>query len=112
MTRPLWFGNRSLMRTTTLRPVVRNVTRTRVPNCQLACAAVTYNPDTYRRLGLWWGVVPVKSEFAGTTDEMITKGEALLKTQGLIAKGDTVLMLAGQSHTAGATNMLRVHTIS
>jgi pyruvate kinase len=75
-------------------------------------AAVTSNPDTYRRLGLWWGVVPVKSEFVETTDEMIVKGEALLKAQGLIAKGDTVLMLAGQSHTAGATNMLRVHTIS
>jgi len=75
-------------------------------------AAITYNPDTYKRLGLWWGVVPVKSEFAETTDEMIVKGEALLKAQGLIAKGDTVLMLAGQSHTAGATNMLRVHTIS
>jgi pyruvate kinase len=75
-------------------------------------AAVTYNADTYRRLGLWWGVVPVKSEFAETTDEMIVKGEALLKAQGLIVKGDTVLMLAGQSHTAGATNMLRVHTIS
>jgi pyruvate kinase len=75
-------------------------------------AAVTYNPDTYRRLGLWWGVVPVKSDFAETTDEMIVKGETLLKAQGLIAKGDTVLMLAGQSHTAGATNMLRVHTIS
>jgi pyruvate kinase len=75
-------------------------------------AAVTYNPDTYRRLALWWGVVPVKSDFAETTDEMIVKGEMLLKAQGLIAKGDTVLMLAGQSHTAGATNMLRVHTIS
>jgi pyruvate kinase len=75
-------------------------------------AAVTYNPDTYRRLALWWGVVPVKSEFADTTDEMIVKGEMLLKAQGLIAKGDNVLMLAGQSHTAGATNMLRVHTIS
>jgi pyruvate kinase len=75
-------------------------------------AAITYNPDTYKRLGLWWGVVPIKSEFAETTDEMIVKGEALLKAQGLIAKGDTVLMLAGQSHTAGATNMLRVHTIS
>jgi pyruvate kinase len=56
--------------------------------------------------------MPVKSEFADTTDEMITKGEMLLKAQGLIATGDTVLMLAGQSHTAGATNMLRVHTIS
>jgi pyruvate kinase len=75
-------------------------------------AAVTYNPDTYRRLALWWGVVPVKSEFAETTDDMIVKGELLLKGQGLIAKGDTILMLAGQSHTAGATNMLRVHTIS
>jgi len=75
-------------------------------------AAITYNGDTYRRLALWWGVVPVRSEFVKTTDEMIVKGEALLKAQGLIAKGDTILMLAGQSHTAGATNMLRVHTIS
>ena len=74
-------------------------------------AAITPNGDTYRRLALWWGVVPVKSEFAGTTDDMITKGETLLKTLGLVAKGDTILMLAGQSHTAGATNMLRVHTI-
>jgi len=74
-------------------------------------AAITYNPDTYRRLALWWGVVPVKSEFAATTDEMITRGEGLLKAQGLVATGDTILMLAGQSHTEGATNMLRVHTI-
>jgi pyruvate kinase len=57
-------------------------------------------------------VVPVKSEFAATTDEMILKGEALLKRRGLAAAGDTILMLAGQSHSAGATNMLRVHTIS
>jgi pyruvate kinase len=81
--------------------------RPRVP-----IAAITYNEDTYRRLALWWGVVPVKSAFAETTDEMIVKGEALLKSHGMAVTGDTVLMLAGQSHTAGATNMLRVHTIS
>jgi pyruvate kinase len=75
-------------------------------------AAITYNEDTYRRLALWWGVVPVKSEFAETTDDMIVRGEALLQQKGLVAKGDGVLMLAGQSHTAGATNMLRVHTLS
>jgi pyruvate kinase len=75
-------------------------------------AAITPNADTYRRLALWWGVVPVKSEFVDTTDDMIVKGELLLKEKGLIAKGETILMLAGQSHTAGATNMLRVHTIS
>jgi pyruvate kinase len=75
-------------------------------------AAITYNEDTYRRLALWWGVVPVKSAFAETTDDMIVRGEALLQQKGLVAKGDGVLMLAGQSHTAGATNMLRVHTLS
>jgi pyruvate kinase len=75
-------------------------------------AAVTYNDETYRRLALWWGVVPVKSEFAPNTDEMIVKGQDLLKRRGLVQVGDTILMLAGQSHTTGATNMLRVHTIS
>jgi pyruvate kinase len=77
-----------------------------------AIAAITYNEDTYRRLPLWWGVVPVKSEFAPTTDEMIVKGDDLLKRRGLAQSGDRVVMLAGQSHTTGATNMLRVHTIS
>jgi pyruvate kinase len=75
-------------------------------------AAITYNEDTFRRLALWWGVVPVKSTFAPTTDEMIVQGEEILKKSGLAVPGDTILMLAGQSHTAGATNMLRVHTIS
>jgi pyruvate kinase len=54
----------------------------------------------------------VQSTFVPTTDEMILQGEAILKREGLVQSGDTVLMLAGQSHTAGATNMLRVHTIS
>jgi pyruvate kinase len=75
-------------------------------------AAITHNPDTYRRLALWWGVVPLQSTFVPTTDEMILQGEAILKREGLVQAGDTVLMLAGQSHTTGATNMLRVHSIS
>ncbi|HET7746672.1 MAG TPA: pyruvate kinase [Vicinamibacteria bacterium] len=77
-----------------------------------AVAAITFSDVTYRRLALWWGVIPVKSEFAPTTDEMIVRGEALLKERKLVSPGDRVLMLAGQSHTAGATNMLRVHTIA
>jgi pyruvate kinase len=75
-------------------------------------AAITYNEQTYRRLALYWGVVPVQSDFAKTTDEMILKGESLLKEKGLARPGETIVMLGGQSHTAGATNMLRVHRIS
>ncbi|HET8646871.1 MAG TPA: pyruvate kinase, partial [Vicinamibacteria bacterium] len=77
-----------------------------------AIAAITYNHDTYKRLALWWGVVPIKSDFAPDTDAMILQGERLLKSGGMARSGDTILMLAGQTHTAGATNMLRVHTIS
>jgi pyruvate kinase len=75
-------------------------------------AAVTYNEESFRRLALWWGVVPVKSTFEVSTDEMILRGERLLKEKGLAKFGDTVLMLGGQKHTSGATNMLRVHTIA
>lgn len=75
-------------------------------------AAITYDEDTYRRLALWWGVIPLKSRVARTTDEMVLDAEALLKRKELVRPGDVVLMLGGQSHTAGTTNMIRVHTVS
>ncbi len=79
---------------------------------QAPIVAITYLEDVYRRLALSWGVVPLYSSFAASTDEMIVQGEKMLREQGLTQPGDTILMLAGQSHTAGATNMLRVHTIA
>jgi pyruvate kinase len=75
-------------------------------------AAITPHAIPQRELALWWGVLPLKSQGSPTTDEMIVTGEALLKAKGLAVPGDRILMLAGQSQTAGATNMLRVHVIS
>ena len=75
-------------------------------------AAITYNEEAHRRLALWWGLVPLKCGIARTTDEMVMEAEALLKRKKLAGPGDVVLMLGGQSHTAGATNMIRVHTIA
>jgi pyruvate kinase len=75
-------------------------------------AAVTYSPEAYRQLALWWGVTPLMASYAATTDEMISEGDAILRQRGLVAPGDTVVMLAGHTRAAGATNMLRVHTIS
>jgi pyruvate kinase len=72
---------------------------------------VTYLEDTFRRLALAWGVIPLRSPFVSNTDEMIVQGETLLKQRGLAQPGDLIIMLGGQSHTAGATNMLRVHII-
>jgi pyruvate kinase len=81
--------------------------RPRVP-----VVAVTHDERVYRRLALWWGVVPVKSDFVENTDDLLAAGEERLKTRGLVEKGDTLLMLSGHSIAAAATNMLRVHTVS
>jgi pyruvate kinase len=75
-------------------------------------AAITPREATYRRLALWWGTVPLLTSEAATTDEMIARGEALLKERRLVNPGDVVLMLAGHSRNPGATNMLRVHTVA
>jgi pyruvate kinase len=80
--------------------------RPRVP-----IAALTYNEKVYRQLALWWGVIPLKTQFAETTDQMMVHGQELLKSRGVAVTGDRVVMLAGHSHTTGATNMLRVHTL-
>jgi pyruvate kinase len=75
--------------------------------------AITRHEAVCRRLALWWGVVPLHSaSLEITTDEMILHGQSLLKQRGLVRVGDPILMLAGQTQTAGATNMLRVHTIT
>lgn len=79
--------------------------RPRVP-----VAAITPDEDVYRRLALFWGVVPVKSGVMGSTDEMIAKGEALLKQRGLTASGDRILMLAAD--LAKTTSMLQIRTIA
>ena len=74
--------------------------------------AVTPDDRVYRQLGLWWGVVAVKSDFVENTDDLLAAGEERLKARGLIGKGDTILMLSGHSMAAAATNMMRVHTVA
>ena len=74
-------------------------------------AAITSNEVAHRQLALYWGVVPVLSAGADSTDQMIAQGERLLKMKGLAQPGDRIVMLAGQQRAAGATNMLRVHII-
>jgi pyruvate kinase len=77
-----------------------------------AIAALTFNEDTYRRLALCWGVLPLRTAYAATADEMVAQGEELLKKKGLVRAGDVVLMMAGYSQTRAASNLLRVHTIA
>ena len=79
---------------------------------RMPVVAVTHDERVYRRLAMWWGVVPIRSEFVENTDDLLAEGEARLKAGGFVQKGDTILMLSGHSIAAAATNMIRVHTVS
>ncbi len=73
--------------------------------------AVTHELPVYRRLALWWGILPLRSESTENTDALLAAGEEQLKTRGLVHKDDIILMLSGHSIAAAATNMLRVHSV-
>jgi pyruvate kinase len=74
--------------------------------------AVTPSEQVYRQLALSWGVVPVRADLAGSTDDLLSIGEQQLRARAIVESGDTILMLSGHSAAAAATNMLRVHTVA
>jgi pyruvate kinase len=76
-------------------------------------AGVTASAKVHRRLALNWGVIPFLLPGAGeTTDAMFLSGEEALKGAGHVASGDRIVILGGRSRTAGATNLLKVHTVA
>ena len=74
--------------------------------------AFTPEPESYRRLALRWGVQPFMIEFGENTDELIRRGERRLLELGLAEPGQTVVCVAGTTPLRGATNMLKIDTLS
>ncbi len=72
---------------------------------------------TVRQMQLQWGVTPVWSRRADTTDELIESSAEELKRRGLLQEGDTTVITAGvvtyarRHESATETNIMRVMTI-
>ena len=90
---------------TTARMVARH--RPSVP-----VVAVTPDRAARFRLALAWGVVPVQVPEFYTTDEMVETMVRAAQEQGLVARGDRVVLTAGIPFGSGRkTNMLKVHVV-
>jgi pyruvate kinase len=75
--------------------------------------AFTNQPRIHNRLALLWGVEPLPLDFAGNTDAVIRRVEAELLARGLVAAGDSVIVLGGSPLAAkGTTNFLKVQKVS
>ncbi|MFT8870818.1 MAG: pyruvate kinase [Sporolactobacillus sp.] len=74
--------------------------------------AVTNSERVAHKMALAWGVTPVLSELAKTTDEMFDIAVDSALKSGLVKKGELVVITAGLPVAeAGTTNLLRIHVV-
>ncbi|PWK13875.1 pyruvate kinase [Tumebacillus permanentifrigoris] len=74
--------------------------------------ATTDRDEVSRRLLLSWGVYPVLTKRAKTTDELLSVSVEGALASGLVEHGDLLVITAGVPvGQPGTTNMIKVHTI-
>ncbi|HEY60817.1 MAG TPA: pyruvate kinase [Anaerolineae bacterium] len=87
--------------------ILQSKTRPGVP-----ILAFTPYERTYRRLGLYWGVIPYLVSFATSLEDMIKHVEKALIDFTNISPGEKVVVVSGFPIGAmGATNLALIHTI-
>ncbi|RUM43443.1 MAG: pyruvate kinase [Desulfurobacterium sp.] len=75
--------------------------------------AVTHDEGVFRRLNLIWGVVPLLTTPADSTDRIIEESIRVAKMKGFVKRGDRIIVLAGApSGIPGTTNLMRVVTVN
>ena len=75
---------------------------------------VAYTPfeQVYRRLALWRGVMPRRSELLGTTEQLISWVDEQLRGEGLVRQGDEVVIMGGMPVAGSArTNFVKLQHI-
>ncbi len=70
--------------------------------------ALTPLTETYRRLALVWGVVPVRTDALGPADGAMERVPAVVVQTGLVRKGQPIVITAGiPMGISGSTNSIR-----
>jgi pyruvate kinase len=72
---------------------------------------LTYRPETWRRMAFYWGITPLLVPRGHDNDAMIAAAERMLLRRGLVQRGESLVIVAGERLQTGATNTIRVHTL-
>ncbi len=68
--------------------------------------------STLRYLSGLWGVKPVHIAEVKTTEQMVAAGDRATERLRQLRSGHRVIVLAGHAPTVGATDLIKIHTIS
>ena len=73
--------------------------------------ALTYKPEVLSELSLIWGVEPLLTERAQTTEEMLKHGERSLLEAGLVEPGEMIVVMAGRLSGLGLSSSVTMFTV-
>ena len=100
---------RAIITTTLSGYTARRVAKER-PRTPIIC--MTPSETTYHRMALVWGVLPMLVPEFNTIDEMISIIVRAAHDEGLVHRGDIIIIIAGVPFgVTGQTNLLKVHRV-
>lgn len=74
--------------------------------------AFTPNVTTRRRMAMLWGIQPHAFDRRGSTDAELAAAAQILEEEGIVATGETVVMVAGvPPNFQASTNLVKVHHV-
>ncbi|MCU1264446.1 MAG: pyruvate kinase [Acidobacteria bacterium] len=73
--------------------------------------ALTNSPIVLSQLALIWGVSPLITGPATTTEEMLKAGEKTLLEAGVVVKGEIIVVMAGRLSGLGLSTTVSIYTI-
>jgi len=74
--------------------------------------ALTHKPEVLCELALIWGVEPLLSKPAQTTEEMLRAGEEALLEAGVVEKGEMIVLMAGRLSGLGLSSSVTLFTVA
>ncbi|MCA1577895.1 MAG: pyruvate kinase [Acidobacteria bacterium] len=73
--------------------------------------ALTHRPEVLRELSLIWAVEPLLITPAQSTEEMLNVGEKALLDAGVVARGETIVVMAGRLSGLGLSSSVSISTV-
>ena len=74
--------------------------------------ALTPKPGVLSELSLIWGVEPLLTKNATSTEEMLQAGEQSLLEAGIVKQGDTIVVMAGRLSGLGLSSSVTIFTVA
>jgi pyruvate kinase len=74
--------------------------------------ALTHKPEVLCELALIWGVEPLVSKPAQTTEQMLRAGEEALLEAGVVEKGEMIVLMAGRLSGLGLSSSVTLFTVA